>query len=201
MVKKMLEIKQAKFLTSAVQKNQWPNDYLPEFCFLGRSNVGKSSFINTLVNQKNLARVSQTPGKTQLLNFFTINNDQFRFVDVPGYGFARISKVKQEQFAPMIETYLSTRENLKAIFLLLDFRHAPTKDDLLMWQYLSDIGVKTYFVATKVDKVSKNQYQKQKKLLLTTLSLPITTSLILFSSFKKIGISEVLAVFEKNLTN
>lgn len=197
----MLEIKQAKFLTSAVQKIQWPNDFIPEFCFIGRSNVGKSSFINTLVNQKNLARVSQTPGKTQILNFFTINNGQFRFVDVPGYGFAKISKAKQEQFAPMIEKYLSSRDNLKATFLLLDFRHAPNKNDLLMWQYLNEMNVKTYLIATKVDKVSKNQYQKQKKLLLTTLDLSITTPLILFSSYKKIGISEVLEVFEKNLTD
>ncbi|MDQ7983081.1 MAG: ribosome biogenesis GTP-binding protein YihA/YsxC [Spiroplasma sp.] len=195
----MLEIKQAQFLTSAVQQSQWPDDQIPEFCFVGRSNVGKSSFINTLVNQKNLARVSQTPGKTQVLNFFTINHNQFRFVDVPGYGFAKISKTKQEQFGPMMEEYLTTRKNLKAIFLLLDFRHPPSKDDILMWQYLSAIKVKTYFIATKVDKVSKNQYLKQKKLLLTTLALPSTTPLILFSSYQKIGIDDVLSVFEKNL--
>ncbi|MBE4704411.1 ribosome biogenesis GTP-binding protein YihA/YsxC [Spiroplasma platyhelix] len=196
----MLAIKQAQFLTSAVEESQWPKDQIIEFCFVGRSNVGKSSFINTLVNQKNLARTSQTPGKTQILNFFNINNNQFRFVDVPGYGFAKVNRSKKEQFADMMEEYLATRKNLKAIFLLLDFRHQPTKDDVLMLEYLQYMKHKIYLVATKVDKVSKNQYIKQKKLLLTTLNLPISTEVILFSSVKKIGLEEVLEIFDKTLT-
>lgn len=196
----MLAIKQAEFLTSAVEESQWPNDQIIEFCFVGRSNVGKSSFINTLVNQRNLARTSQTPGKTQVLNFFTINNNQFRFVDVPGYGFAKVNQNKKAQFADMMEEYLATRKNLKAIFLLLDFRHQPTKDDVLMLEYLQYMKHEIYLVATKIDKVSKNQYIKQKKLLLTTLNLPITTEIILFSSVKKIGIESILTIFEKILT-
>lgn len=195
----MLTIKNAQFLTSAVEEAQWPKDQIIEFCFVGRSNVGKSSFINTLTNQKNLARISQTPGKTQVLNFFNINNNQFRFVDVPGYGFAKVNRNKKEQFADMMEEYLATRKNLKAIFLLLDFRHQPTKDDVMMLEYLQYMKHKIYLVATKVDKVSKNQYIKQKKLLLSTLNLAVSTQLILFSSFKKIGADEVLAVFEKTL--
>lgn len=195
----MLVIKQAQFVTSAVAESQWPKDQVVEFCFVGRSNVGKSSFINTLTNQKNLARISQTPGKTQVLNFFNINNNQFRFVDVPGYGFARVNQNKKAQFADMMEEYLATRKNLKAIFLLLDFRHQPTKDDVMMLEYLQYMKHKIYLVATKVDKVSKNQYIKQKKLLLTTLNLPMSTDIILFSSFKKIGVEVVLAIFEKTL--
>lgn len=195
----MLAIKQAQFMTSAVEEKQWPKDQIVEFCFVGRSNVGKSTFINTLTNQKKLARTSQTPGKTQVLNFFSINNDQFRFVDVPGYGFAKVNRSKKEQFADMMEEYLATRKNLKAIFLLLDFRHQPTKDDILMLEYLQYMKHKIYLIATKVDKVSKNQYIKQKKLLLTTLNLPITTEVILFSSITKVGVSEVLKVFETTL--
>lgn len=195
----MLVIKQAQFLTSAVQESQWPKDQIIEFCFVGRSNVGKSSFINTLTNQKNLARISQTPGKTQVLNFFSINNSQFRFVDVPGYGFAKVNRNKKEQFADMMEEYLATRKNLKAIFLLLDFRHQPTKDDVLMLEYLQYMKHKIYLIATKVDKVSKNQYVKQKKIILTTLNLPITTEIILFSSVKKIGVENVLIEFKKTL--
>lgn len=195
----MLAIKQAQFLTSAVEESQWPKDEIIEFCFVGRSNVGKSSFINTLTNQKNLARISQTPGKTQVLNFFSINNNQFRFVDVPGYGFAKVNRSKKEQFADMMEEYLATRENLKAIFLLLDFRHQPTKDDVLMLEYLQYMKHKIYLVATKVDKVSKNQYIKQKKLILTTLSLPTSIEIILFSSVTKVGVPEVLGIFKEIL--
>lgn len=195
----MLAIKQAQFITSAVEEKQWPKDQIIEFCFVGRSNVGKSTFINTLTNQKKLARISQTPGKTQVLNFFSINNDQFRFVDVPGYGFAKVNRSKKEQFADMMEEYLATRKNLKAIFLLLDFRHQPTKDDVLMLEYLQYMKHKIYLIATKVDKVSKNQYIKQKKLILTTLNLPISTEVILFSSVTKVGVPEVLKVFETTL--
>lgn len=195
----MLVIKNAQFLTSAVKEEQWPKDQVIEFCFVGRSNVGKSSFINTLTNQRNLARISQTPGKTQVLNFFSINNGEFRFVDVPGYGFAKVNRNKKEQFADMMEEYLATRKNLKAIFLLLDFRHQPTKDDILMLEYLQYMKHKIYLIATKVDKVSKNQYIKQKKLILTTLNLPISTEIILFSSFKKIGVNDVLEMFDKTI--
>lgn len=197
----MLVIKNAQFLTSAVEKKQWPEDQISEFCFIGRSNVGKSSFINTLVNHNNLARVSQTPGKTQVLNFFSINNNQFRFVDVPGYGFAKVNQNKKMQFADMMEEFLVTRKNLKVVFLLLDFRHKPTKDDIMMLEYLQYMKHKIYLVATKVDKVSKNQYLKQKKLILSSLNLPDNTSMILFSSFKKIGLEEVLSVFENTLNS
>lgn len=192
-------IKQATFLTSAVRKEQWMMDDIPEFCFIGRSNVGKSSFLNTLANHKNLARISQRPGKTQVLNFFVINKDQCRFVDVPGYGFAKVSDNQKQQFAEMMEEYLTQRTNLKAVFLLLDFRHAPSKDDILMLEYLQSKHIKICLVATKIDKVSKNQYVKHKKNILNTLKLSLTTPIILFSSFNKTGIDDVLVTFDNIL--
>lgn len=195
----MLVIKQAQYLTSAVSKKQWPEDEILEFCFVGRSNVGKSSFLNTITNYKNLARVSQNPGKTQMLNFFAINNNQLRFVDVPGYGFARVNNAKKNQFAEMMEEYLSFRKNLKVVFLLLDFRHKPTNDDILMLEYLQSKKIKVILIATKIDKVSKNSYIKNKKIIMSALNLDISSPLVLFSSFQKKGIQEVLNIFDENL--
>lgn len=188
----MERIKQAQFLTSTVKKEQWPQDEIPEFCFVGRSNVGKSTFLNTICNNNKLARVSQTPGKTQMLNFFTINNDSCRFVDVPGYGFAKVSNDKKIHFATMMDEYFQSRKNLKAVFLLLDLRHAPTKDDISMLEYLQHYHLKIHLIATKADKVKNSQLVKNKKLILSTLKLNINTPIILFSSITKQGIELVI---------
>lgn len=195
----MERIKQAIFLTSAVQKDQWPIADIPEFCFVGRSNVGKSTLLNTICNNGGLARVSQTPGKTQMLNFFAINNDACRFVDVPGYGFAKVANDKKIHFATMMEDYFQSRTNLKAVFLLLDFRHAPSKDDIAMLEYLQHYHLKVYLIATKLDKVKNSQLIKHKKLLLSTLKLSYTTPIILFSSITKQGIKAVITKLAENL--
>ena len=126
-----MKITSVEFTTSAVRRSQYPTDEMPEFLLVGRSNVGKSSFINTLVNWKNLARFSSIPGKTQTLNFYLIN-DLFYLVDVPGYGFAKVSKQLKNKFGLIIEDYLKERDNLKMVFMLIDFRHKPTNDDVLM---------------------------------------------------------------------
>lgn len=189
----MERIKQAQFLTSAIKEEQWPQDKIPEFCFVGRSNVGKSTFLNTICNNGKLARVSQTPGKTQMLNFFTINNNICRFVDVPGYGFAKVSNEKKIQFATMMDEYFQSRKNLKAVFLLLDLRHAPSKDDIDMLEYLQHYHLKINLIATKVDKVKNSQLVKNKKLILSTLKLSTNTPIILFSSISKQGIDLVIS--------
>lgn len=189
----MERIKQAQFLTSAVKQEQWPVDEIPEFCFVGRSNVGKSTFLNTICNNTKLARVSQTPGKTQMLNFFTINNNVCRLVDVPGYGFAKVSNDKKMQFATMMDEYFQSRKNLKAVFLLLDLRHAPSSDDITMLQYLQHYHLKIHLIATKADKVKPSQLVKNKKLILSTLKLNINTPIVLFSSVSKQGIELVIS--------
>lgn len=195
----MERIKQAVFLTSAVKQEQWPQDETPEFCFVGRSNVGKSTFLNTICNNGKLARVSQTPGKTQMLNFFTINNNECRFVDVPGYGFAKVSNDKKIHFATMMEEYFQSRKTLKAVFLLLDFRHAPSSDDIDMLEYLQHHHLKIYLIATKLDKIKNSQLVKNKKLLLTTLKLSANTNIVLFSSITKKGIVEVISILSQNI--
>src|SRR5574344_952196 len=129
-----MKITSAEFVISAIRRSQYPLDNLPEFMLVGRSNVGKSSFINTITNNKKMARVSNTPGKTRNLNFYLLN-DSFYFVDVPGYGYASVSKTEQKKFGLMIEEYLQKRENLKRTFLFVDLRHKPTNDDVLMYKF------------------------------------------------------------------
>lgn len=138
----------------AVRRSQYPEDNKPEFLLVGRSNVGKSSFINTLIERKNFARTSSKPGKTQTLNFYLVN-DAFYLVDVPGYGYASVSKDTQKKFGLMIEEYLKSRENLKHVFMLVDYRHKPTEDDVLMYEFLKYYNLDITIVATKYDKVSK----------------------------------------------
>lgn len=189
----MERIKQAQFLTSAVKAEQWPQDNVPEFCFVGRSNVGKSTFLNIICNNSKLARVSQVPGKTQMLNFFTINNNICRFVDVPGYGFAKVSNQKKIDFATMMAEYFQSRKNLKAVFLLLDLRHPPSNDDITMLVYLQHYHLKIHLIAMKTDKVKNSQLVKNKKLILSTLKLSANTPIILFSSISKQGIDLVIS--------
>ena len=179
----------------AVRRSQYPETDLPEFMLVGRSNVGKSSFINTLVNRKNIARISSIPGKTQTLNFFLINND-FYLVDVPGYGFAKVSKSLKNKFGVIIEDYLKDRENLKMVFMLVDFRHKPTNDDVLMYDYLKYYKIPVTIIATKSDKVSKNSYVKNEKIIRETLNLDENDDIILFSSVSKLGKQDVYQKIE-----
>ena len=185
---------------SAVRRSQYPDDGLKEFLLLGRSNVGKSSFVNTLTNQKKLARTSQTPGKTRNLNFYLINNS-FYFVDVPGYGYASVSKKEQRKFGLMIEEYLEKRECLKRTFLLVDLRHKPTNDDVLMYKFLKYYNLPVTVIATKLDKVAPSKVEKSKKLILDTLKLEMGDIFLTFSSETKEGKDKVLAHIEELLGN
>ena len=179
----------------AVRRSQYPIDNKNEFLLVGRSNVGKSSFINTLIERKNFARTSSKPGKTQTLNFYKVN-DCFYLVDVPGYGYASVSKDTQKKFGLMIEEYLKERKNLKHVFLLIDYRHKPTEDDLLMYEFLKYYNLDITIVATKYDKVGKNSRIKQDKLIKDTLKLSSDDEVITFSTVTKKGRSEVLSIIE-----
>ena len=184
-------IKTSEFITSAVKRNQYPVDVRPEVAFVGRSNVGKSSIINALTNRKKLAKVSQTPGKTRLINFFLINDEMY-LVDLPGYGYAKVSKKEKESWGKTIETYLIEREQLKKIVLLVDSRHKPTADDILMHEWIKHFGYKVIVIATKSDKLSNNEIGKSKKLIKETLKLGPEDEFYLFSSVKKNGKEELI---------
>lgn len=173
----------------AVRISQYPDDKKNEFLILGRSNVGKSSFINTIINRKNMAKTSSKPGKTQTINFYHINS-QFYIVDVPGYGYAQTSKKQIEKFGIMIEEYLKNRQNLKHVFLLVDFRHKPTEDDVMMYNYLKYYQIPVTIICTKVDKVSRNNHEKSINIITKTLNAS-REDLILFSSITKMGKQEV----------
>lgn len=193
-----MKITSAELYISAVRQSQYPEDKLPEFLIVGRSNVGKSSFVNTLINRKNYARTSSKPGKTQTLNFYKINSD-FYFVDVPGYGYAIADKKTQMKFGKMIEDYVATRDELKEVFMLVDFRHKPTDDDILMYKYLKYYNLKVTVVATKIDKISFGQREKYKNNILKTLELKEGDNLVLFSSVTKDGKKDIYDVIEKYL--
>ena len=181
----------------AVRRSQYPEDKKSEFLLVGRSNVGKSSFINTIINRKNFARTSSKPGKTQTLNFYKVN-DAFYLVDVPGYGYASVSKDTQKKFGLMIEEYLKSRENLKHVFMLIDYRHKPTEDDVLMYEFLKYYNLDITIVATKYDKVSKNGRIKQDKLIKDTLKFD-DNEFITFSTVTKKGRTEVLSIIEEKI--
>lgn len=183
-----VKILDVKLVISAVRQSQFPTDNKSEFLLVGRSNVGKSSFINTLINRKNFARTSSKPGKTQTLNFYLIN-DYFYLVDAPGYGFANVSKQLKNKFGLIMEDYLEQRNNLKMVFMLIDFRHKPTDDDIMMYNYLKHYNIPVSIICTKVDKISKNNHAKQIALISKTLNIN-ESELILFSSITKIGRSE-----------
>lgn len=193
-----MKINSVELSISAVRQSQYPTDNKPEFLLVGRSNVGKSSFINSIIERRNYARTSSKPGKTQTLNFYNVNND-FYLVDVPGYGYASVSKERQQKFGMMIEEYLTNRENLKEVFLLIDFRHKPTEDDVLMYNYLTYYNIPVTIVCTKVDKVSKNSHQKNKNAIIKELSLEDDSNIILFSSITKLGKTEIYNEIEKQL--
>ena len=184
-----MKILDVKLTVSAVRQSQFPEGNKSEFLLVGRSNVGKSSFINVLINRKNFARTSAKPGKTQTLNFYLIN-DFFYLVDAPGYGFAKVNKQLKNKFGLIMESYLENRENLKMVFMLIDFRHKPTEDDVMMYNYLKHYNIPVTLVCTKVDKVSKNSHEKQINQIIKTLDVT-KEDLILFSSITKMGRQEV----------
>lgn len=182
----------------AVRRSQYPTDNKPEFLLLGRSNVGKSSFTNSIMERRNLARISSKPGKTQTINFYKVNDD-FYLVDVPGYGYTSSGKQDQKKFGMMIEEYLSERPNLNQVFMLIDFRHKPTEDDILMYNYLKYYNIPVTIICTKVDKVPKNSHQKNKNIIIKELNLNNENDIILFSSVTKTGKNEVYNEIEKYL--
>ena len=186
----------ADILLSATNKSHYPQDDIPEVALAGRSNVGKSSFINTMLNRKNLARTSGKPGKTPLLNFFNID-DKLRFVDVPGYGYARVSKKEREKWGKMIEEYLTSRENLRAVISLVDLRHEPSADDVQMYEFLKYYEIPVILVATKADKIPRGKWNKHESVIKKKLDFDKTDTFIIFSSVNKTGVEEAWdAIFD-----
>lgn len=176
-----MKITDAEIVISAVSKKQYPDDRLPEFALAGRSNVGKSSFINKLLNRKNLARTSSKPGKTQTLNFYKINQ-AFYFVDVPGYGYAKVSKKEREKWGHMMEEYFQERDTLQAVMMITDIRHEPTDDDCVMYDFLKYYELPVIVVATKLDKVKKGQRPKHIKRTKEVLDMEPEDIVLPFSS-------------------
>lgn len=185
-----MKVNQAEFVISAVGPNQYPDDALPEIALAGRSNVGKSSLINRMINRKNLARTSSTPGKTQHLNYYRINEELY-FVDFPGYGYAKVSKTQRQAWGGMIERYLLERETLKLVMLIIDLRHPPSKDDELMYDWLKHHDLPVCVVATKADKIPKSRWQKHMKIIREALVMRAGDELMLFSSEAGLGRDEL----------
>lgn len=194
-----MKVNNSKFVISVVSDKQYPQDDLPEIALSGRSNVGKSSLINAVLNRRNLARTSQQPGKTQTLNFYLVNTDLY-FVDVPGYGYAKVSKEQRQKFGEMIQDYLETRADLKGLVLLVDARHDPTVDDINMFNYSLCLNIPILVVATKIDKLKKSAIgQLESKI---GLSLDLTQSQVTFlpfSSETKINIDKFWKWIENSI--
>lgn len=176
-----MKVVSSEIVISAVKPEQYPETELPEFALAGRSNVGKSSFINKMLNRKGLARISSKPGKTQTLNFYLIN-EILHFVDVPGYGYAKVSKSERAAWGRMIETYFTSREQLRAAVLIVDLRHPPTTDDVMMYDFLKHYGIPCVIIATKADKIPKGKWQKHLKVTRETLELDKNDQIVVFSS-------------------
>ena len=176
---------------SAINRSQYPADGIPEIALVGRSNVGKSSTVNTLLNRRNFARTSQTPGKTRTINFYLINKEFF-FVDLPGYGYAKIAKSEKDKWGVIMERYLQDRPELCAIFLLVDIRHEPTNDDVMMYEWIKHFDYDCIVIATKSDKLSNNELGKSKKIIKETLGLGSTDKFYFFSSLNKKGKDELI---------
>ncbi|QOR65723.1 YihA family ribosome biogenesis GTP-binding protein [Cytobacillus suaedae] len=190
-----MKVTSADIVISAVKPDQYPETNLPEFALAGRSNVGKSSFINKLLNRKNLARTSSKPGKTQTLNFYLIN-EVLHFVDVPGYGYAKVSKREREIWGKMIETYLTSREQLRAVILIVDLRHPPSKDDVTMYGFVKHYEIPVIVVATKADKIPKGKWEKHLKVVRETLDFDPSDQLVLFSSETGLGKEKAWSVIQ-----
>ena len=187
-----MKIRSAEITMSAINRSQYPAEGIPEIALVGRSNVGKSSTVNTLLNRRNFARTSQTPGKTRTINFYLINNE-FYFTDLPGYGYAKISKSEKEKWGVIMERYLQDSEAPCAICLLVDIRHEPTNDDKMMYDWIKHYGYDCVVVATKADKISRGQYQKHFSIIRKKLGLEKDEKIIPISSLKKTGVEELWA--------
>lgn len=188
-------IKKSELLITAARKEQYPETTVPELAFAGKSNVGKSSMINALLNRKSLARTSSSPGKTQTINFYNVN-DALNFVDLPGYGYAKVSKTEKEKWGKMIETYLGSREQLKEVILLVDIRHEPSANDIQMYEWIKSYGYTGFVIATKADKISKSQRIKQINIIKKVLNINDINLIAAFSSSEKLNVEKVWELFE-----
>ena len=193
-----MKINSVNLAISAVRRSQYPTDEKSEFLLVGRSNVGKSSFINTIINRKNFARTSATPGKTQTINFYLVN-DEFYLVDAPGYGYANLSKARQRKFGLMMEDYLMNRKNLKQVFMLVDFRHGLTNDDIMMYNFLKYYKLPVTIVATKVDKIGITKHQQQRNSILNDLDMVVGDEFVMFSNVTKVGKEEIHQKIERTI--
>ena len=190
-----MKIKSSEIERIAVKPEQYPEVNLPEIALAGRSNVGKSSFVNAVINRVNLARTSGKPGKTRTINFYNVNGE-FRFVDLPGYGYAQVSKSSREEWAQIINTYLDQRENLVEIFQIVDMRHDPSALDVQMYEFIVEMGFTGYVIATKADKIARGKYDKHISAIMKTLNVKDRGLIIPFSSEKKTNVDRVLNVIE-----
>lgn len=193
-----MKVNNVEMIMSAVKPEQYPKDRFPEFALAGRSNVGKSSFINKMIGRKSLARTSSKPGKTQTLNFYKIEEQLF-FVDVPGYGYAKVSKTDREAWGHMIDEYITTRDVLRAVILIVDLRHPPTADDRLMYDFLVHYDIPAIVIATKADKIPKGKWDKHKRIAREGLQMRMNDPVIVFSSEKGIGIGEAWSEIERRM--
>lgn len=193
-----MKVNNVEMIMSAVRPEQYPKEGYPEFALAGRSNVGKSSFINKMIGRKSLARTSSKPGKTQTLNFYKIEEQVF-FVDVPGYGYAKVSKSSRETWGAMIDQYLTTREELRAVIQIVDLRHPPSADDQIMYNFLVDFDIPAIIIATKADKIPKGKWAKHVKIIREHLQMRIDDPIITFSSEKGIGTTEAWSEIEKRM--
>jgi GTP-binding protein len=191
----IMNVSTAEFITSAVKPSQYPPPELPEIAFAGRSNVGKSSLINALVNRRSLVKTSRTPGRTQLINFFRVN-DQLSFVDLPGYGYAKVPAAVKKKWGPMIEAYLSSRISLKGVVLIMDIRRSPGAEELNFIDWLAREGITCHLVLTKTDKLSKTRQKKQQAMIAETVDCD-KADLLLFSAKTKKGKTDVWQAIEK----
>jgi len=189
-------IKNSELLATVVRKDGYPPPGPPEIAFAGRSNVGKSSLLNLITNRKRLAKVSGSPGKTRTINFYSINNGEFRIVDLPGYGYARVSKSESEKWGAMVEEYLSGRDTLKAVCVLLDIRHEPTSQDKQLFDYLKHYDIKTLIVATKSDKIGTNARGRHLAVIRRATGAPEAERIVCVSALKKTGMDDLLAAMD-----
>ena len=193
-----MKINKAELEKVAVEEKQYPDTNIKEFAFAGRSNVGKSSFINAMLNRKNLARTSSTPGKTRTINFYRVNDD-LRLVDLPGYGYAKVAKSEKEKWAGIINRYLENRENLVETILLVDIRHEPTALDKQMYDYIIESGFAGIVIATKKDKIKKSQVDKHISIIAKKLGVKHRENIIPFSSSKRDEVKDMWFIFEDML--
>lgn len=193
-----MKVHNVELVISAVRPAQYPEDGFPEFALAGRSNVGKSSFINKMIGRKSMARISSKPGKTQTLNFYKIEEKLF-FVDVPGYGYAKVSKSSREAWSKMIEEYITTRDLLKAVIQIVDLRHPPSDDDCMMYDFLKYHHIPCIVIATKADKIPKGKWEKHKKMVREELDMEAHDTLIVFSSETGLGFDAAWQEIERRM--